>query len=267
MFGSPRPVSVRGAPAGETLNLAGRNLIFSEDFQCDQLDPGRWYPHYWWGDDNGSTIKPNDELELYQSDNVLFYDGILRLRAEQETVTGPEGKVFHYTSGMINTGRHCWDDPAPDRLAFQYGYAEIRAKLPTGKGLWPAFWLLPHDQVWPPEIDVMEMVGHDPHTVSMATHWLDENGTHRSAGGKWTGPDFSADWHTFGVDWRPDALIWYVDGVERWRFTDAAHIPAEPMYLVANLAVGGRWAGTPNESTPFPSYFEIAHIKVWSPAP
>ncbi|MBL8015490.1 MAG: family 16 glycosylhydrolase, partial [Candidatus Doudnabacteria bacterium] len=65
------------------------------------------------------------------------------------------------------------------------------------------------------------------------------------------------------IDWQPDALVWYVDGIERWRFIDAANIPSEPMYLLLNLAVGGDWPGPPDASTIFPSYYEIDYVRVW----
>jgi beta-glucanase (GH16 family) len=65
------------------------------------------------------------------------------------------------------------------------------------------------------------------------------------------------------VDWQPNAIIWYVDGIERWRFTEASRISSEPMYLLLNLAVGGDWAGPPDGDTGFPSYFEIDYVRVW----
>jgi hypothetical protein len=98
----------------------------------------------------------------------------------------------------------------------------------------------------------------------MHFHHLTEDGSRKSYGETWTGPDFSADWHTFAVDWRPDAVVWYVDGKERWRYTDPAHIPTKPMYLILNLAVGGAWPGSPDASTSFPSYFDIDYVRVWS---
>ena len=107
----------------------------------------------------------------------------------------------------------------------------------------------------------MEIIGQEPDTLHMHVHFLDSDGNLVSEGSDWIGPDFSADWHTFAVDWQPDVIIWYVDGIERWRYT--GNIQARPMYLLANLAVGGDWPGAPDDSTPFPSYYEIDYIRVW----
>jgi beta-glucanase (GH16 family) len=77
--------------------------------------------------------------------------------------------------------------------------------------------------------------------------------------------DLSAGWHVYGVDWEPDHIVWYVDGVERFRFQDTAHIPNEPMYVIANLAVGGDWPGAPDNSTFLPADLLIDYIRIWRP--
>jgi beta-glucanase (GH16 family) len=97
----------------------------------------------------------------------------------------------------------------------------------------------------------------------MNFHYNNSNGRNSKRGHYWAGPDFSASFHRYAVDWRPDAIIWYVDGIERWRYKDAAHIPNIPMYLLVNLAVGGIGPGAPEASTVFPSYYEIDYVKVW----
>jgi beta-glucanase (GH16 family) len=96
----------------------------------------------------------------------------------------------------------------------------------------------------------------------MHAHW-EENGERESVGRNWHGPNFAEDWHTFGLDWKPDSLTWYVDGEERWRITDPAQIPHEQMYLITNLAVGGEYTTAPSASTRFPSALEVDYIKVW----
>jgi beta-glucanase (GH16 family) len=95
---------------------------------------------------------------------------------------------------------------------------------------------------------------------------LSENDQKHVVGSQWQGPDFSQDWHVFALDWRPDALVWFVDGVERWRFTDASAIPAESMYLLINLAVGGEWPGSPDATTVFPSLLLVDYVRVWQSA-
>ena len=232
------------------------SMLFSDDFDSSNLDHSKWTTCYWW-DNNGCTNLGNNELEWYQPDDVLLNNGILQLRAQQRTVHASIPNVgeatYNYTSGMVSTGRDYYETTAPIRFDYLYGYAEMRAKIPGGQGLWPAFWLIASDHSWPPEIDVMEILGDDPTTAHMTVHYLDGGGNHGSYGEKVGGIDFSAGWHTFGVDWQPDSLTWYVDGVARARTTDPNHIPTSHMYLVANLAVGGDWPGAPGASTQFPS--------------
>jgi beta-glucanase (GH16 family) len=140
---------------------------------------------------------------------------------------------------------------------------EMRAWVSAGQGLWPAFWTLPADESWPPEIDAFEILGNQPDEINMTYHWDDGTGEGAQQGKAWDGPNFSSGWHTFAVDWEPDAIIWYVDGVERFQYTDARHIVSKPMYLLANLAVGGDWPGSPDASTPFPARYQIESIRVW----
>jgi beta-glucanase (GH16 family) len=225
------------------------NLIFIDTFQSTTLDTNKWSTCYWWSTDGGCTNAGNSELEWYQPDNVIPTLGGLRLKAEKRTVNH-----YNYVSGMTTTF---------GKFSFQYGYMEAKMKIPTGKGLWPAFWALPTvENMWPPELDTMEILGHQPNVNNMTLHWA-VNGASGQDGSEWAGPDFSLDYHTYGLDWEPSALTWYVDGSPRKVFTDSTKIPALPMYLLANLAVGGTWPGSPDSTTVFPNYVDIQYIKVW----
>ena len=163
---------------------------------------------------------------------------------------------------MITTGNIDDDD---DDAQVRHGQwnVEVRAKVPKGKGLWPAIWMLPTDFTSKPEFDLLEILGHEPTKVYMSVHFLDDDENRAREREIYEGPDFSEDWHTFGFDWHEDTLIWYIDGEERWRYEDAGHISHKPMYLLINLAVGGSWAGDPDDSTPFPSAFEIDYVRIW----
>jgi beta-glucanase (GH16 family) len=220
---------------------ANWRLTFGEEFEASTLDLNRWMTTY---SDGGRTLSGNQEAEYYADDAFEFQNGILRIRAEKRSMGG-----FNYTSGVITSYRS---------FRQQYGYFEIRAKMPKGKGFWPAFWLLPMDR-WPPEIDVLEVLGHQTDVVYLTNHWGADWQHHQSQGQWFQGPDFGSDFHLFGIDWEPDVIIWYVDGVERFR--SYIGVPQEPMYLIANLAVGGSWPGYPDSTTPFPSYFEIDYIR------
>jgi beta-glucanase (GH16 family) len=218
-------------------------LAFSDEFNGNSLDTAKWKTQFPWGRDRSSV----GELQYYAADAFKLQDGRLRITATRN----PSGSTHRYNSGLISSH---------ESFTSTYGRVEIRCKLPRGKGLWPAFWLLPVDTSWPPEIDVFEALGHDPDTVYMNVHWSD-GGEHRQMLESYAGPDFTRKYHTFRVDWTPETLTWFVDGVKRHQVTN--HSPEIPMYVLANLAVGGEWPGSPNGSTRFPATFTIDYIRVY----
>jgi beta-glucanase (GH16 family) len=175
-------------------------------------------------------------------------------------MVGWNGTRYRYTSGMVMTGGRKYRQ-LPG-FTYRYGLAEARVRVPKGKGLWSAFWMLPASYESRPEIDAIEILGDSTSIQRMHFHYLEPDATRADVGADWVGPDFSAGWHTFAVDWESDAVVWYVDGVERWRFADRSVIPREPMYLVLNLAVGGKSPGRPHGSTIFPSYFSVDYVRV-----
>jgi beta-glucanase (GH16 family) len=231
-------------------------LLLNEGFNGTSLNSNNWSPCYEWSA-NGCTNEGNHELEWYVPDQVRVADGVLSLEAKPRTITGVDNRQFDYVSGMIS-------GLSPDRtlFSFKYGYVESRVQIPKGQGLWPALWMLPASRASLPEVDIFETVGEAPDVAALHTHWL-EHGKNVGRGIKWHGPDFSAGWHTFGLEWKPDSLTWYVDGVARLHVTDMKQIPHEQMYLIANLAVGGTFTKPPNQSTPFPSALKVDYIKVW----
>jgi beta-glucanase (GH16 family) len=238
-------------------------MVFGDDFNNGHIDLNKWVPCYWW-DNQGCTNAGNNELEWYLPNNIIFNPDSIVLVAKPQNLRATDGKTYPYSSGMITTGRDSNNPAAPVKFSYQYGYSEIHARVPKGKGIWPAFWMLPANNDALPEIDVMEIIGDDPQTVNMTLHYQQSKGSVIKEGYAWTGnADLSLDWHTYGVDWEPDFIAWYVDGVVRWRYTNKAHIPAEPMYLLLNLAVGGDWPGNPDQTTTFPSEFQIDYLRVW----
>jgi beta-glucanase (GH16 family) len=153
---------------------------------------------------------------------------------------------YPYISGLITT-----------RSSFSqtYGYFEMRARLPRGSGLWPAFWMLPQDQSWPPEIDIVESVG-DPSHVYVTAH----SKLAKSEG-------FEAHiapqaFHIFAVSWDERQIIWYIDGVEIGRVPTPADMH-KPMYLLANLAVSGNWPGAPDTATRAEAKLMIDYIRAY----
>lgn len=258
----PAASTILPLPSGPASKISNWTLLFSDEFDGVYLDQTKWTTCYWW-ENMGCSNTSNNQLEWYLPDNVLVSNGTVKLLADRRTIVGTDGETYPYTSGMITTGRNSSKKALPPKFIFLYGYAEIMAKIPRGKGLWPAFWMLPESHDSKPEIDVMEILGDKPNKIHMALHYRNSDGSADQSGGSWIGPDFSAGWHTFGIWWEPDQIVWYVDGIPRRRSNNSRHISKEPMYLLLNLAIGGDWPGTPDSATPFPSYFEIDFVRVW----
>lgn len=228
------------------------NLVFNEQFV--RLDASVWATCYQW-QQKPCTNEWNHELEAYFPDKVRVRNGVLELTAARETRTGylADGtpQRFDYASGMIRQLK-----------PWMYGYVEMTAQLPSGRGLWPAFWLLPATYAWPPEIDIVEALGHEPTTIHYAVHRVDQPKSQHTLD---TGFRMADGMHRYGLDWQPGKLTWYLDGRPMWTVTHG--VPAEPMYLLANLAVGGDWPGPPDNTTAFPASYRIDSIKVWRQKP
>ena len=239
---------------GATLDLTGYKLTFDDEFnQFNRYDgsSGTWQTWYYFG---GRSLPSNGELEYYSDPSVgvnpfSIRNGALDITAAPST--GNSGGL-PYTSGLITT------EPS---FSQTYGYFEMRAKLPAGKGLWPAFWLLPVDKSWPPEIDPLEAFGNEPDEY----HYGAISGNASSSLGNWVtvNADLTQGYHRYGVLWTPTTLTYYFDGKEVAQAATPADLN-KPMYMLANLAVGGNWPGAPDGSTPFPAHMDIDYIRAYS---
>jgi beta-glucanase (GH16 family) len=243
----PDPVDP-GAPMPP---VAGNwHSIFSDEFDGSTLAPVWHRAQYW---DREVTVVGKGELQAYAPSGVSVSGGKLHLTAREDDRYG-----VPYTSGLVMTGGNDSDSNEP-RFSFLYGYMEVRAKLPTDQGMFPAIWMMPASyNDGNGELDVVEVVGSTPREANFSLH-------RRGAGDTedWTGPDFSEAFHTFGVDWQPDHVAWYVDGVERARITDQSLICPEAMYPILNLAIGGDWGGPPDANTVFPATMDVDYVRVW----
>ena len=221
-------------------------LTFSDEFDGEKLDYDKWTPKDPWG------VERNEELQGYWIKAFHQENGILKIRCEKKP-SYYDGKKREYRSGMMSTTR---------KFSQTFGRFEIRCKVPKGAGLWPAFWMLPEPPAWPPEIDVLEILCQEPDKVYMTNHWPRPGNPDESDSvtGEFVGPDFSADFHVFTVEWESKEIRWYVDGVLRHR--SKKQIPQQAMFLLVNLAVGG-WAEEPRPDTVFPADFEIDYVKAW----
>jgi MYXO-CTERM domain-containing protein len=229
----------------------GWQLTFQDEFDGAQIDTAKWVKGYKWGE-----APINGELQAYVDDAFQMQNGILSIVGDKRTASYA-GQTFQYASGVLCSV-----------LEQTYGYFEARLKVPAGQGMWPAFWLLgKNGTTGVNEIDIHEILGNQPSTVYMTVHWgTDYAAGHQSDGSSWVGPDFSADFHTFGLEWNPDSIIWTIDGVERKRHTGAG-VPQVDMYLIVNLAIGGTWPGAPDATTPFPGLYQIDYVRAYSRIP
>jgi beta-glucanase (GH16 family) len=231
-------------------------LVWSDDFNGSSIDTTKWNVL-----DTVGAI--NNELHYISPNNVTVANGNLVIRADRQNVGGRE-----YTSGKVTTN---------DKFEFLYGRVEVRAKMPAGQGLHSAHWLLHHEcggwdpcSTWPPEWDIMEMLGHDPTKVYQSAHYGNAprarwpNNLSSTTEITIPGVNFSQSYNTFAVEWEPTSVRWYVNGTLKKTFTSQdGFISDEFMYIILDIAVGGNWPGSPDGTTVFPAYHYIDYVKVF----
>ncbi|MBD1397873.1 glycoside hydrolase family 16 protein [Pontibacter sp. JH31] len=216
-----------------------------------------------WGYDIGGTGWGNNELQFYtnKASNASVANGILKITARRENTEGKE-----YSSARLVT---------KNKGDFLYGRFEIKAKLPTGLGTWPAIWMLPTDWAyggWPRsgEIDIMEHVGYDQNNVHITVHTEAYNHSKNTQKGKSKIIETaSTAFHLYRVDWTPYAIRGYIDdlpvfefinegkGINEWPFDKRFH-------LLLNIAVGGNWGGAKGvDPSVFPQTMEVDYVRVY----
>jgi beta-glucanase (GH16 family) len=243
--------------------LAGWDLVWNDEFDGTTIDFTKW-EHEVNGQGGG-----NNELQYYTDRelNSLIDDGKLVIRALKETYTGPDG-TREYTSARLRT---------KNKGDWKYGRFEIRAKLPIGQGLWPAIWMLPTDWVYggwaaSGEVDIMEMLGHEPQKVYGTLHYGGQypNNVHSGDSYSLYVGSFSSTYHTFALEWEENEFRWYVDDVlyltqTSWSTTNAPY-PApfdQRFHILLNIAVGGNWPGNPDQTTTFPQTMIVDYVRVY----
>ncbi|WP_026615198.1 family 16 glycosylhydrolase [Ensifer aridi] len=247
-----------------TLDRSAFTQTFSDDFNTLQLRSGTsgvWDAKFWWAPQKGATLAENGELQWYinpsyqptaSANPFSVKDGVLTITAAPASeAIQAEINGYDYTSGMLTTH---------SSFAQTYGYFEMRADMPNDQGVWPAFWLLPADGSWPPELDVVEMRGQDTNTVIASVH-SNETGSQTSIINSVKVADTNG-FHKYGVLWTEDEIVWYFDDAAIAR-ADTPSDMHEPMYMLANLAVGGI-AGTPSDGLVDGSEMRIDYIKAYS---
>lgn len=249
--------AVAGQATQDRKQAGDLKIVLDEKFDGHALNTAVWNTCHWWASD-GCTISTNKELQWYTPEQVSLADGHLSLTAERRGVTGSDGRRYHYTSGMVTTGPP--RKGAKARVEITYGRVEARVRFPSGIGLWSALWMLPSSTRSRPEIDIVEVLGNDP--SEWIFHLHPEDRDQESPSHRITDHVLAGGWHDLAVDWRPGMLQWFVDGKEVWR-VEGDLVPDEPMYLVANLAVGGVYPGPPSAETELPASLRIDRVRMW----
>jgi beta-glucanase (GH16 family) len=238
------------------LNYPNLTLVWNDEFDGNGLSPD-------WTHDigNGNWGWGNNELEYYRPENTEVSNGFLTITAKAESFGGQ-----NYTSSRIKT---------QGLKSFKYGRIDIRAKLPFGKGIWPALWML-GDNIstvgWPScgEIDIMELVGGSgtDKTVHGTAHWADASGTRAYIGGSnsLSSGIFNDQFHVFSIVWDTNSIKWYRDNIEYYTLNttpaDLAEFD-EKFFFIFNVAVGGNWPGNPDGTTVFPQKMVVDYVRVF----
>jgi beta-glucanase (GH16 family) len=245
-------------------SYAGFTLDWADEFNGTALDASIW-SHQNGDGCPGNCGWGNNELQYYTNrpQNFFFQDGKLIIEAVKEAFSGKS-----YTSSKILTS---------GKKKIKYGRIDIRAKLPTGQGIWPAFWMMPQDDVyggWPSsgEIDIMEMVGHEPNrthgTVHYGSSWNDRKNISKST--TTASGTLHDKFYVYSLEWKENEIKWFLDGTPFATLTKADlaayNYPYnEYFYLIFNLAVGGNWPGSPNAATYFPQWLIVDYVRVYKP--
>jgi beta-glucanase (GH16 family) len=245
------------------ISFTDYQIVFAEEFaDFVPYDPstrlGVWTTRYHWGPE---TVI-NKELQYYIDISSDQRKPVNPFRVEKGSLViearpaNPEdARDFNnqrYTSGAITT---------KDTFSTTYGYFEIRAQMPAGKGLWPAFWLMPADKSTFPELDVVEMIGDKPNELVTNLHYH-ADGEQKSWQTFIAVPDMSRAYHTYAANWAPDTVTWYFDG-RPVAYINTPPDMHKPMYLLVNLAIGGSWPGSPDATTKFPAQYRIDYVRAY----
>lgn len=238
----------------------GMTLVWSDEFSSKTLDNASWT------NETGGNGWGNNELEYYSNslNNSFLTGGFLVIEARKETFG-----TNNYTSARIIT---------KDKKTFTYGRIDIRAKLPKGKGLWPALWMLGNNITqsgygWPAcgEIDIMELLGDNYQKFYSTVHWGQVNSSfHDSKGGNYTlsSGSFYDTFHIFSMLWDSGKMAFLIDDytyftVNKSEIATGTYPFDKPFFFILNVAVGGNWPGNPDSSTTFPQRMIVDYVRVF----
>jgi beta-glucanase (GH16 family) len=251
-------------PPGLTPPINASQLTFDDEFNSLLSSPNGnvgWMSSYQYQGESSRALPANGEAEYYSDSSVgvnpfSVSNGVLTITANP-AAAGSNPYNMPYTSGAL-TSLHS--------LNQEYGYFEINAQLPSGAGLWPAFWLLPAAPTFSTELDVFEVLGQTPSTIYSTIHYDSQTGQATTAILK-NIVNTSSGFNTYGVDWEPLKTTFYING------TAVAQMPTPtnmniPMYMIMNLAVGApkSWPGAPTSTSEFPAQMNINWVHAYATA-
>lgn len=250
------PVTNQGYTSPDS--YAGKTLVWSDEFNANALNTNDWgfdvgdgCPNCGWG---------NNELQYYTpGDNLSFSQGNMIIEARKEQMGGK-----NYTSTrLLSLGKK----------EFKFGRIDIRAKLPKGQGIWPAFWMLGSNfrsVGWPScgEIDIMEFLGHDEKRVHSTIHYKFGNNPRNTTASLLNETPLPDEYHVYSLDWQQDKMRMLIDDKLIAEFNPvnivgAGHPFNESFFFIINMAVGGNWPGSPNATTYFPQWLYVDYIRVF----
>lgn len=259
-------LAVGSTVKAQCVTIPGCDLVWSDEFDGNAVDLAKWTFQLGDGAEVGLPSGwGNNEQQWYTADNTSVADGMLTIEARNESVD----PRFRYTSARLRS-----------RLKgdWTYGRFEMRAKMPLGRGLWPAFWMLPTDSsvygTWAAsgEIDIVEYLGSEPGEIFGTLHYGDAwpNNVFTSNEYQLESGTFNDDFHEYAIEWSAEEIRWFIDGEEYARqndwYTTAGPFPAPfdiDFHLLLNLAVGGNLPGSPDASTVFPQQFVVDYVRVY----
>jgi len=239
-------------------SYAGMTLVWRDEFNGTEIDADSWKHEL------GNSGWGNNELQNYtaSSTNSFVSNGLLTIEAREEASNGS-----NYSSArMITAGLK----------EFQYGRVDIRARLPEGQGIWPALWMLGANIFeigWPAcgEIDIMELVGHEPNVIHGTGHWgVQGSGTSTFQGNGFTlsgGAKYSDEFNVFSIVWTQNQVKYLMNDQEYFALTQGSvgglYPFNSPFFFIFNIAVGGNWPGSPDATTVFPQRMFVDYIRVF----
>src|SRR6266571_3034739 len=256
---------------GATLRLApakGWTLAWSDEFNGPD---GSAPDSSKWTYDTGDKGWGNKELECYTNhlQNAQIKSGNLVISAQKESITCSDGVSSSYTSARLKT---------QGLFSQAYGRFEARIKIPAGQGMWPAFWMLGKNITsagWPAcgEIDIMENIGKEPATVHGSLHGPSTTGPTSDLTSVFSPPagqKFADDFHLYAAEWEPGVVRFYVDtnlyatfNQSQWP-VGGTWVFDHPFFLILNVAVGGDWPGSPDNTTVFPQHMLVDYLRVYT---